>query len=188
VPTQDLDKANALLAKAGLSSGFELSLEFPSMNVYGVDLSLLAQKIQQDLAKIKVSLVLKPVSFNVWLTDIDSPNTPFTIGFYAPDYFGSAQYVQYFAMMPDMPWGKRAGVGTAAGLDGVKQLDMFHVSLSSAGQGQDDAYRAMAMAMIDDKVIVPLVSPNLVLAYRKGIDGVRYSACCNLPLAEIEKH
>jgi len=38
-----------------------------------------------------------------------------------------------------------------------------------------------------DNIIVPLVSPNLVLAYRDSIDGVRYSACCNLPLAEISR-
>jgi peptide/nickel transport system substrate-binding protein len=41
--------------------------------------------------------------------------------------------------------------------------------------------------MIDDKIILPILSPNLVLAYRKEISGVRYSACCNLPLAEVEK-
>ena len=36
-----------------------------------------------------------------------------------------------------------------------------------------------------DRIIVPVVSPNLILAYRSEIEGVRYSACCNLPLAEI---
>jgi peptide/nickel transport system substrate-binding protein len=39
--------------------------------------------------------------------------------------------------------------------------------------------------MIADRIILPLVSPELVLAYGAGISGVRYSACCNLPLAEI---
>ncbi len=39
--------------------------------------------------------------------------------------------------------------------------------------------------MIKDRIIVPVVSPKLVLAYRSNVEGVRYSACCNLPLAEI---
>jgi peptide/nickel transport system substrate-binding protein len=41
--------------------------------------------------------------------------------------------------------------------------------------------------MIADRIILPVVSPNLVLAYRSDVKGVRYSACCNLPLAEISR-
>jgi peptide/nickel transport system substrate-binding protein len=189
-PVTDVAKAKALLAKAGLADGFKLGLEFPAMDVYGIDLSLLAQKLQQDLARIKVSLVLKPQTFNVWVTDIDTPGVPFTIGFFAPDYFGSAQYVQYFGMLPgNMPWGKRAGVGTTPGLDGKLELDMFNKALAAPpGPAGEAAYRALGMKMIEDKVILPIVSPDLVLAYRSNIGGVRYSACCNLPLNEIVKH
>ncbi len=186
-PVSDVGKAKALLAKAGLADGFSMELEFPAMNVYGVDLSLLAQKVQQELAATKVNLTLKPVPFTVWSGDQDSP-LPITIGFFAPDYFGTAQYVQYFGMLPgDMPWGKRAGVGKAPGLDGKEQLDMFHKALATPGAKQEQPYHDLAMKMIDDKVIIPLVNPDLVLAYRSDISGVRYSACCNLPLDEIEK-
>ena len=186
-PETNIEKAKELLAKAGLADGFTLDLTFAAMNVYGIDLSLLAQKLEQDLAKINVKLALKPATFNVWVTDIDKP-VPFTIGFFAPDYFGSAQYVQYFGMIPDMPWGKRAGVGKAEGLDGKEELEMFNKALAATTEQQEEAYRALAMKMIDDKIILPLVSPNLVLAHRKDIGGVRYSACCNLPLAEIVKN
>jgi peptide/nickel transport system substrate-binding protein len=185
-PETNIEKAKELLAKAGLADGFTLDLTFAAMNVYGIDLSLLAQKLEQDLAKINVKLSLKPATFNVWVTDIDKP-VPFTIGFFAPDYFGSAQYVQYFGMIPDMPWGKRAGVGKAEGLDGKAELELFNKALAASADQEEEAYRALAMKMIDDKIIMPIVSPNLVLAHRKEIDGVRYSACCNLPLAEIVK-
>jgi peptide/nickel transport system substrate-binding protein len=43
------------------------------------------------------------------------------------------------------------------------------------------------MEMISDRVIIPLVSPNVVLAHAKSVKGVRYSACCNLPLDEITR-
>ncbi len=157
------------------------------MNVYGVDLSLLAQKIQQDLARVSIQVSLKPQSFNVWLTNMDSPGIPLTIGFFAPDYFGSAQYAQYFGMMPDMPWGKRAGVGSQPGLDGVKQKAAYEKALAAVGADQDAAYKDVAMQMIEDKVILPVLSPNLVLAHRNDVTGVRYSACCNLPLGELAK-
>ena len=187
-PVTDVAKAKALLAKAGYPKGFKLGLEFPAMDVYGIDISLLAQKLQQDLAKIDVTLVLKPETFNVWIGDIDSPGVPFTIGFFAPDYFGSAQYAQYFGMMAGMPWGKRAGVGTTPGLDGAAELTAFNKALAAAGPAQEAAYQAIGLQMIADKIILPIVSPDLVLAYAKNISGMRYSACCNLPLAEIVKH
>ena len=39
--------------------------------------------------------------------------------------------------------------------------------------------------MAKDRIIMPMVSPDLILAYGPKVQGVRYSACCNLPLAEI---
>jgi peptide/nickel transport system substrate-binding protein len=187
VPAENIERAKELMAKAGQSGGFTLDAEFPNLNVYGVDLSMATQKLQQDLGRINVTLNLKPVTFNVWLSDMDDPGIPATIGYYAPDYFGSGQYVQYFSMLEGMPWGKRVGAGKTPGLDAAGELAMFKKALASAGPDQDKAYRDLAMKMIDDKIIMPLVSPDLVLAYRKGIGGVRYSACCNLPLDEITK-
>jgi peptide/nickel transport system substrate-binding protein len=51
----------------------------------------------------------------------------------------------------------------------------------------EQAYHEIGMEMIKDRVIFPLVSPDLVLAHLKDVKGVRYSACCNLPLAEISR-
>ena len=45
----------------------------------------------------------------------------------------------------------------------------------------------MALEMIDDRIIIPLVNPKLVLAHRDTIEGVRYAVCCNLPLEELSK-
>ena len=61
-------------------------------------------------------------------------------------------------------------------------------ALAAPAAEQEAAYQAVAEQMIKDRVIVPVVSPDLVLAYRKTISGVRYSVCCNLPLAEITRN
>ncbi len=186
-PTTDVAKAKDLLAKAGYPNGFALDTEFPAQNVYGVDLSLLAQKLQQDLAKVNVKLNLKPVTYNVWSADVVAPGIPFTMTYWAPDYYGSAQYIQYFAMIETSPWGKQAGVGKTAGLDGKDQAALLDKALAAKPADVDTAYKASATKMIDDKIVLPVVSPDLVLAYRSGIGGVRYSACCNLPLVEVTK-
>lgn len=187
-PKEDLERAKELLAKGGQPDGFTIDAKFATGNAYGVDISLAMQKLQQDLGRIGVQLNLLPTTYNVWISEVDDPGIPLTIGYYAPDYYGSGQYIQFFSMLKDMPWGKRAGVGKTPGLDGDAQEALLKKALASAGDAQVETYAKLAQMMIDDRIVLPLVSPDLILAYRKGVKGVRYSACCNLPLSELEKN
>jgi len=186
-PTQDVAQAKALLEKAGLPNGFDINAEFPNMNVYGVDLSLLMQKVQQDLAKVNIKVSLTPLEFSVWRTHVRGDGIPLTAVFYAPDYFGSAQYIQYFAMSEGTPWWKRAGGANDASITNAKEADLLKQALAAPEGEKDKFFHDIAMEMIGDRVIIPLVSPNVVLAYSKSVKGVRYSACCNLPLDEISR-
>ena len=54
IPTYNPDRAKELLAAAGVGDGFKLKSIYPDMNVYGVDFSLMMQKIQQDLSKVGI--------------------------------------------------------------------------------------------------------------------------------------
>ncbi len=186
-PKQDLEKAKALLAKAGFPNGFEIADEFPNMNVYGVDLSLLNQKIQQDLARINVKLKLTPVEFSVWRDHVRGDGIPFTTLFFAPDYYGSAQYVQYFGMMKGTPWWNRAGGARDASFTNPKTGDLLQKAMAASEDGKAGVYKQLAEQMIDDRIIIPVVSPDLVLAYAKSVTGVRYSACCNLMMDELAR-
>lgn len=188
MPKQDLDKAKSLLAEAGLSDGFTIEAHYPAVNAYGVDISLMMQKVQQDLSRVNISLNLTPTTFAVWREEVGGDSIPMTAVYYAPDYFGSAQYVQYFSMIPGQPWAKRAGVGKIEDLgNGEKEAELLKKAMASSGDAMVGAYHDIALQMIDDKVIIPLVSPDLVLASRKGIEGVRYSACCNLALGQLSR-
>ena len=64
---------------------------------------------------------------------------------------------------------------------------LYAEALAASGEEADAIYAQIAEEMMKEAIILPLVSPNLVLAYRSDIEGVRYSACCNLPLAEISR-
>ena len=182
---QDLDKAKALMAKAGYADGFEIADEFPNMNVYGVDLSLLNQKVQQDLARINVKLRLTPVEFSVWRDHVRGDGIPLTTLFFAPDYYGSAQYVQYFGMMKGTPWWNCAGGARDASFTNPKTEDLLQKAMAASEDGKAGVYKQLAEQMIDDRIIIPVVSPDLVLAYAKSVTGVRYSACCNLMMDEL---
>ena len=185
MPEENLDKAREILASKGLEDGFTLDITVASLNVYGVDLTLLMQKIQQDLARINVTINIQPVASAVWREQIANPGIPFSARFYAPDYYGSAQYVQFFGMLPDTYWERNASGQGKVDLVNEREVELFQQALAASGDDMNRLYHEIALEMINDRIIVPVVSPNLILAYRSEIEGVRYSACCNLPLAEI---
>lgn len=187
MPAQDLDKAKALLAEAGVADGFTIDAIYPNVNVYGVDFTIMMQKVQQDLAKVGIEANLQPVTFSVWRDQVGGDGAPLTAVYYAPDYFGSGQYAQYFAMTGDSAWSKRAGAEREPSIINSREAELLAAALASGGEEQEKLYHELAMEMIKDRIIFPLVSPKLVLAYRDDIEGVRYSACCNLPLAELSR-
>jgi peptide/nickel transport system substrate-binding protein len=187
LPQQDLAKAQALLARAGLANGFEIDAMFPGMNVYGVDISLLMQKVQQDLAKVKIKVQLQPAPFSVWREHIRGDGIPLTAVYFAPDYYGSGQYIEYFGMKPGTAWANRAGAKTDPSVINPQEAVLYEKALAAGGEAMDKVYFALGEEMIKDRIILPVISPNLILAYRNDIVGVRYSACCNLPLTEISR-
>lgn len=186
MPEENLDKARELLAQAGVADGFEIEAVAASMNIYGVDLTLLMQKVQQDLSRVGVKVNIQPVANAVWRERVVNPGVPLGARFYAPDYFGSAQYVQFFGMIPGTYWEKNASQGKVD-LVNKRELELFEQALAASGDKMEELYREVALQMIDDRIIIPVVSPSLVLAYRSDVKGVRYSVCCNLPLAEISR-
>lgn len=185
VPKQDLALAKAKLAEAGQPNGFTMKAAFPGVNSYGVDLSLMMQKLQQDLGRVGIKLELEPVTFAVWRERVASEGIPITASYYAPDYFGTVQYVQFFSMMDGSSWSKRAHATKVDGVINAREGELLKKALAAGPADSDKIFREIALEMIGDKVIIPVVSPDLILAARKGVTGVRYSACCNLDLSQI---
>ncbi|WP_367184060.1 ABC transporter substrate-binding protein [Devosia sp.] len=186
-PKQDIAKAKELLAAAGHPDGFTLSAVYPNDNVYGVDLNLMMQKVQQDWAAIGVTIDLQPQTYPVWRDQLTGDGIPVTAVYYAPDYYGSGQYVAYFAMTAGTPWAGRAGGKTPETVVNPAEANLYAKALASTGEASAAFYNQIGLEMIKDKIIIPLVSPNLVLAYKSDLAGVRYSACCNLPINEITR-
>lgn len=187
LPKQDMDKARALLSEAGLAEGFEVEAVYPEANIYGVDLGIMMQKVQQDLAKVNVNLILQPVTFPVWSERVGGEGIPVTAVFYAPDYYGSGQYTGYFSMVPGARWYDRAGGDKVEGLVNQRALQLLEDVRTAAPEEAAAIYEELGKEMINDRIILPLVNPQLVLAYAKGVEGVRYAICCNLPLEELSK-
>jgi peptide/nickel transport system substrate-binding protein len=183
-PVQDVEKAKQMLADAGYPDGFSLTAVYPNDNIYGVDLNIMMQKLQQDFAAIGVTIDLQPQTYAVWRDQLNGVGVPVTAIYWAPDFYGSSAYVGYFGMVPGAAWSNRAGQKDAPAINEA-EAELFKAALAAPASEAETAFNKVALEMIKDKIIIPLVSPNLVLAHRADIGGVRYSACCNLPLNEI---
>ena len=176
--TQDIEKAKQMLADAG-QSDLKLVAGYPNDNMM--------QKVQHDFAAAGVEPELKPLTWALCRDELAAGEWPVTAVYYAPDYYGSGQYIAYFAMIEGFPWVARASVGNPELVLNDAAAPLYAEALATSGAESEAAYAKLAQEMMDDAIILPLVSPNLVLAYRNDIEGVRYSACCNLPLAEISR-
>ena len=188
LPTHDLAMAKEILAKAGLAGGLDLDVIFPNVNQYGVDFSQLMQKVQQDLGKADIRLKLQPVTFAVWLEAMRGGEvTPLTLAWGNPDYFGSSQFVQYFGMMPTTTWAKRTLSDKDPEIMNERLQEALAKALSHQGAETEGYFKEAGQEMINDRVVVPLLSPNYVLAYRKDIKGMRFSVNDVLPLGELSR-
>lgn len=185
VPVHDVEKAKALLKEAGLADGFDIESVFPNENYYGVDMSTLMQLVQQDLAKVNIRLQLKPVTFPVWLDTVKGDGTSLTASFYAPDYYGTDQYVKTFGMIPGTRWLKRSGADRVQGVTNMKEKELLDKAVASPTEARDKLYNEIALEMIKDRVIVPLVGPDTVLAYSSKVQGMKYSVTSVLPLQDL---
>lgn len=189
LPKRNLAEAKQLLAKAGHPNGFKLTLAYPTINAYGVDLGQLAQLLQTQLKQAGIDLTLRPATFAVNINDFSQNKLPMELLYWAPDYYGTAQYFNYFGLVPDSAWSHlSAATPTATPVVNAAETKAFNQALASPAQAQrDQFFQKAGQQMIDDAVTVPLFSPNLVLAYKSDLQGVLYSACCNIKLWQLSR-
>ncbi|MGF7158645.1 peptide/nickel transport system substrate-binding protein [Rhodoligotrophos appendicifer] len=185
-PVYDPARAKAMLTSAGHPNGFNLEAIFPDLKAFGVDFPLLFKRIKDDLSLINVKVNLQSVPFSAWRSKIIKDGIPLTAAFYSPDYFGTAQFFEYFGMMEKSPWAIFAHLKDKDDLN-VNETELYKEALSSDARATEGIWHELGLHMIDDKIIFPIMSPHLILAYRSDIKGVRHSPCCNLPLSEISR-
>jgi peptide/nickel transport system substrate-binding protein len=81
---QDLDRARALLAQAGLPNGFTFRLNFANQVLSGVAYRDVAVKLQSDLARVGIKLELAPMDMVSMYAAYNAARLPAVLGFWNP--------------------------------------------------------------------------------------------------------
>ena len=84
---RDVEKAKALLAEAGYPDGFTVTLTCANNNSEGLDWTLIAQKVQQDLAEVGITVNIETLEATLVYEKMREGTMPFYVMFWSPDYY-----------------------------------------------------------------------------------------------------
>lgn len=164
---QDLAKARALLAQAGLPNGFSFDMQYGNTAYFGVSYQLIAQKIQADLARIGVKVNLFPM-------DTVNMRTQFVGG-------KSQSVISYWTGNMDVTLWTQPSIERMAQRthwvvpQSMKDL-VFQATREEDQAKQFQLWLEYQKSLVDNANYIILFQPHLQVAARKGITGVNLTA------------
>jgi peptide/nickel transport system substrate-binding protein len=165
----DIEKAKALLAEAGMGSGFETTLSFDlGLGVIGEPLAVL---VQESLGAIGIKVTLNKIPGANWRSELIKKELPMIANFFS----GWLDYPEYFFF-----WcysGQNAIFNTQSYVN--KEMDAFiDGAYTAAAAGQKEKYATDVKGFISkayhDVPRVPIFQPYLNVATQKNISGYQY--------------
>lgn len=168
---EDLDKAKALLAEAGIESG-EVTLSFGGGSSYeGVANETTAAKLKADIERIGITVNLNPMDAAQRLEDFRAAKLQFTFSEWGPDYLDVHAYAFPFGGVPDQAPSKRIKYVNE------KNVELLEQAIQESDIAKREAlYVEVMKNMIDDCGFVPLWQPISQYAVKKGLQGVAVHA------------
>jgi peptide/nickel transport system substrate-binding protein len=173
-------EAKALLAQAGYPNGFSTKLYVPTNNVVGVELVTLAQKIQNDLAAIGISVELVPENITVSLETYRTGKQGLGLWYWGPDYPDNGSQL---AFLPGNSVGLRANWQESAN----PQL----AALGRQAAAETDTAKRNALfgqiqqIMLDDSPFIMLLQHSSQYAVKAGITGAGFLDLYQMDLKRI---
>ena len=94
--------------------------------------------------------------------------------------------MSFFCLSKGSVWAHRAGAANYPSLLNPRTAELRHEALAaSTTQQANKLWFEAGQEMIASKIILPMMSPNLILAYGAKVKGIRYNVSLVLLLANI---
>lgn len=178
---RDLTKAKQLMDEAGFPNGIDLDIFYPNATYYGVDFSVVIQKVQSDLAEIGVRLNPNPLASTVYLPKYKAGKLSMVLSYWEPDWMDTSTLIDSFAT-PTSLVAKRLGyVNEENGVLSAQAL------IETDPEKRAEIYGQIEQNMIDDAHLIGMIQPNVVLAYSAKVSNYIYNPAYTLDLYSIHK-
>jgi peptide/nickel transport system substrate-binding protein len=181
----DQDKARSLIAESGLDA-VTGSLSYASdSTIWGIQMNVLAQKIQSDLGEVGITLELDSLPGSTALQKYRDGKDQIGVWSWAADYPDASDFLVY---LPGRTVGKRAGWPEDAS-DETKAL----VALGDKAETTvDDKARADLYQQVEQKIreigpYAPLFQPAVPYAFRSDLSGVSFNSVWGVDLYAVSR-
>ncbi len=185
---RDLEKARTLMAEAGYADGFEVTLTCASNNSEGLEWTTIAQKVQQDLAEIGITVKIETLETTLVYEKMREGTMPFYIMFWSPDYYDINN--QTAAFLPGV-----GDDGTAYGnrskWERTPENEILWTLASQIQVETDEARRAelseeLQREYAKDNPLAFLLQHPKTFAYSTNtLEKVTYNDLCKIELCEL---
>jgi peptide/nickel transport system substrate-binding protein len=169
---RDLDKARELLAEAGYPDGFTVDLPYPTdFTTSGVDVDLVAQKVQADLAEVGIEVKLQPTELMANLADYRAGKLGFTLWPWLPSVPDINGYLQ---LLPGGVLGNRSQwTEERADPEILALRDQARVEADP--QKRIELWNQIQEYLVQEGPYIGLVQAGLQMGLRNNIKGFIYN-------------
>ncbi len=179
--SRNLDRARGLLAGAGYPDGFKVDLRYPDFNYIGTSFSVVAQKVQADLAEVGITVKLVPEEFQTSLAAYRAGEQGFSLWLWNPDYYDTLDYVEF---LPEGVVGNRAN-WTAENAD-QEILDLRDaVKIETDPEKRNELFHEIQIYEQHHGPFVPLFQPGVHFAYSASLKGFYYNGQWRVDLTQL---
>ena len=152
---------------------------------FGLDLAVLAQKIQQDLAAIGIKLKIVDEPYVTEVTQYRQGKLPMGIGGWLADYMDQSDYLVF---LPGRTVGKRLQWFVDSSPEAREIAKLGEQTETEVGPAKViGLYQQLDRRLSEQGPYIPLYQPAVSIAYRSNLKGVTYTTGWYVDYSTISK-
>jgi peptide/nickel transport system substrate-binding protein len=181
----DRDKAKALLREANLGEVKGAITYASDSTIWGVQMNLLAQKVQADLAAVGIAIALNGLPRTTALQLYRDGKNQLGVWSWAADYPDGQNFLVY---APGRTVGKRAGWPAEASPEARELAQLAADAETEADPGKGAAlYRKFEERLAQVGPYAPLFQPAVPYAFRANVQGVTFNSVWGVDFWTVSK-